>query len=222
MAEFGPAVTKTLKIEGGYSNNPNDAGGPTNFGITLGLLMSLGKHGGDLNHDGSVNIEDVKFMTQQDALNIYKQLYWHGDNITSQAIAEKNFDMGVNIGVSNAAKLLQKALNQLGQLVEIDGNIGPATITNVNMVDENALMTELCTLQEDYYWSITQSNIEKKALAVYTWPQQLFLDAIAAVQARNLSLVKIVVAQLYKLKLTQGNISFIGGWVTRAKDRFGL
>lgn len=221
MADFGPAVEKTLKIEGGYSNDPNDAGGPTNFGITLKVLQGLGKNG-DLNHDGSTDIEDVKFMTKQDALNIYKELYWRGDDIISQAIAEKNFDMGVNIGVVSAAKLLQKAVLQLGHVVEIDGHLGPKTMDAVNMVDENALMTQLCTLQEDYYWSITQSNIEKKALSVYGWPQNLFLDACTAVQARNLSLCRIVVAQLHKLKLTQGNISFIGGWVTRANDRFGL
>ena len=221
MADFGPAVEKTLKVEGVYSNDPNDAGGPTNFGITLKILQGLGKHG-DLNHDDSVDIEDVKFMTKQDAINIYKELYWKGDNILSQHIAEKNFDMGVNIGVVSAAKLLQKALLTLGHIIEIDGHLGPKTMDAINTVDETSLMTQLCTLQESYYWDITQANIEKKALAIYKWPQSIFLDASTAVQARNLTLVRLVVSQLLKLKLTQGNISFIGGWTTRARDRFGL
>ena len=221
MANFESAVNKTLAFEGGYSNDPNDAGGATNFGITLNVLRGFGEDV-DFNHDGVVNAEDVKIMSREDAIAIYKQLYWNGDDITSQAIAEKNFDMGVNMGVSSAAKLLQKAVVQSGYNLTVDGNIGPKSLEIINSIDESELMTHLCETQENYYWSIVQSNIEKKATEVYKWPASCIANALYAVSCKNIDLCKSIVTSLRGLRLPLGNISFINGWDRRAKDRFGI
>jgi hypothetical protein len=33
--DYGPSLKKLLEGEGGYTNDPSDPGGPTNFGITI-------------------------------------------------------------------------------------------------------------------------------------------------------------------------------------------
>lgn len=221
MADFLPAVNKTLAFEGGYSNDPNDAGGATNFGVTLKVLQGFGEDV-DFNHDGVVNAEDVKIMSRDSAIAIYKELYWRGDDIVSQAIAEKHFDIGVNMGVGSAAKLLQKAVLQSGRNINVDGNIGPKSLELINSIDEVELMTNLCDVQESYYWSIVQSNIEKKAASVYKWPTTYIANSLYAVSCKNVDLCKNIVASLRGLRLPLGNISFISGWTRRARDRFGI
>lgn len=50
MSNFDDAFTYTIGNEGGYSNDPNDSGGPTNFGITIGdLSRFLGRPRGFTN-----------------------------------------------------------------------------------------------------------------------------------------------------------------------------
>ena len=43
MANFESAIKKTLKHEGGYNEVKGDAGGATNFGISLRFLKSIFK-----------------------------------------------------------------------------------------------------------------------------------------------------------------------------------
>ena len=58
--EFEEAIKFTLKIEGGYSNDPNDPGGETNYGISKRSYPN----------------EDIKSMTPERAKKIYYENYW--------------------------------------------------------------------------------------------------------------------------------------------------
>ena len=57
---FETAIAFVLSEEGGYSNDPNDPGGETNFGISKRSHPNV----------------DIKNMTQDEAESIYKYLYW--------------------------------------------------------------------------------------------------------------------------------------------------
>lgn len=46
-----------------YTNNKNDRGGATKFGITLATWRKVGY---DKNGDGVLNEEDVKLLTEED------------------------------------------------------------------------------------------------------------------------------------------------------------
>lgn len=116
-----------LGKEGGYVNNPNDKGGPTNWGITLAVARGHGYNG------------DMRNLTRQQALDILEADYWTGprfDQVSalSPTIAAELCDTGVNMGPAVAAKFLQRVLNVMnnqGRLyadIVADGQIGPRTI----------------------------------------------------------------------------------------------
>lgn len=86
--------------EGGYTNDPHDPGGATNFGITIHDYRAY------INHEGTA--EDVRNMTVEQAGAIYKAKYWdtvNGDNLPS-GVDYCVFDYGVNSGVRRAVHIL--------------------------------------------------------------------------------------------------------------------
>lgn len=116
-----------LEKEGGYVNNPNDKGGPTNWGITQAVANAHGYTG------------DMRNLTRAQALDIYEADYWYGPRFDQVAtlspdIAAELCDTGVNMGPAVAAKFLQRTLNVMnnqGSLypdITADGQIGPRTI----------------------------------------------------------------------------------------------
>lgn len=115
-----------LQREGGYVNDPDDPGGATKFGVTLGTLKSLGI---DINKDGQTDRADVRALSEDQALAIFKTHYFHKPKIANlpEVLQASVFDMYVNSG-SNAVKILQKLLITFGVNITVDGEIGPKTI----------------------------------------------------------------------------------------------
>ena len=104
MADFDVALKRTLEFEGGYSNDPQDPGGETNFGITEREAVRQGYNG------------DMRTIPMSMVQFIYHTSYWNSmqcDRINDQQIANHLFDCGVNMGSGTAGRILQKALNGL-------------------------------------------------------------------------------------------------------------
>ena len=96
--------TKVLNVEAGYVNNPNDNGGPTNFGITQDVLSAWRGH--------SVSANDVKLLQKPEAIQIYEKNYWipiAGDSLPN-GVDLILFDAAVNHSTSWAVNALQKAV----------------------------------------------------------------------------------------------------------------
>ncbi|ANT58983.1 peptidoglycan-binding protein [Salipiger sp. CCB-MM3] len=111
--------------EGGYVNDPDDPGGATNHGVTLGTLRQLGR---DMDGDGDIDAQDVQQLQPSDATEIFLRHYFHGPGISRlPALLQPSvFDMYVNAG-GGAVKLLQRLLCDMDQSVSVDGVIGPQT-----------------------------------------------------------------------------------------------
>ena len=111
--------------EGGYVNDPDDPGGATKFGVTIGTMTRLGL---DLDGDGRVTPADVKRLSRAQARKIFVDHYFHKPGISGLPgpIQASVFDMYVNSG-ANAVKILQRLLNDMGQNVSVDGALGPQT-----------------------------------------------------------------------------------------------
>lgn len=74
MASFEKALAYIKPNEGGFTDNKDDPGGRTNFGITQKTLNSYSKAG--------VNLPlDVKDLTWEQAEMIFKDEYGHFDDI---------------------------------------------------------------------------------------------------------------------------------------------
>lgn len=120
-------ITALIQREGGYTNNPKDTGGETNWGVTVAVARAFGYTG------------PMASMTQQVARDIYAQRYWHQprfDDVAqlSEPVAEELLDTGVNMGTGTAGKFLQRALNVLNQEgkafpdITADGAVGNMTL----------------------------------------------------------------------------------------------
>jgi lysozyme family protein len=126
MSTFDRAVAFTLEKEGVLSNDKNDRGGLTKYGI-IGPTMRAyqGK-------TGRLTDRRIADLTRDEAIAIYRALYWRYDGIANERVAIKLFDYGVNVGLTQAVLFAQRALLTLGVLVTVDGLYGPATQAAIN------------------------------------------------------------------------------------------
>ena len=166
-----------LEKEGGYVNNPNDKGGPTNWGITQAVARAHGYSG------------DMRALTREQALAIYEADYWYGprfDQISavSPAIAAELCDTGVNMGPAVAAKFLQRSLNVMNNQQKLypdlmaDGQIGPRTIstlkqylTSRGLNAEEVMLKALNSLQGARYIELSEQRPANESF-VYGWVKE--------------------------------------------------
>lgn len=147
--------------EGGFVNDPDDPGGATKHGVTIGTMKRLGI---DLDGDGDVDIDDVKLITVDKAVEIYLKHYFYGPKIDQlpEALQASVFDMYVNAG-SNAVKILQRLLNRMGAALSDDGVIGPMTLGAVARADELrgppiALVESYGMARREYYYRLADAR----------------------------------------------------------------
>ncbi len=169
MATFEKAIQTIFKHEGFRSDNPNDRGGITQYGISLRFLLSATQVSnddnfldGDINHDGVIDVNDIKAMSKKDAETLYRLYFWERnsyDLISDQSIATKIFDLCVNMGAIPANTIAQQSiLAVLGLVLQQDGIMGIKTITAINMCKPNELMVALKANAACYYLSLIAKN----------------------------------------------------------------
>ena len=133
---FEKCVAFVLLQEGGYINDPRDPGGETNFGISKKAYPEV----------------DIKGLTKQSAIDIYKRDYWDVlDRRTNGkmpgAVMFQMFDLSVNGGLSRAVKVLQDALG----VSEMDGVIGQNTMDAVLEADASRLAVGYMVARFNFY-----------------------------------------------------------------------
>ena len=161
------SIPHTLDMEGGFVDHADDPGGATKHGISLRWLRSTGDLDGDgwidgdLDHDGDVDIDDIKLITKTNAQELYYQYFWLKvyEQLPTQAVAGKVFDMNVNMGKRQAHMLLQRACNMFGrdELLVDDGAIGPQTLSVVGEIGE-AVLPPLRATQAGFYRGLVMRN----------------------------------------------------------------
>lgn len=145
--------------EGGYVSDPDDPGGATKYGVTLGTMRGLGI---DLTGDGRVNAADVRALSREQAETIFIRHYFERPRIAElpKAIQASVFDMQVNAG-AQAVRILQRLLNQMGHKVSVDGVIGPQTIAAAHAAQATApahFADAYGIARRNYYYSLADAR----------------------------------------------------------------
>ncbi len=152
--------------EGGYVNDPDDPGGATNFGVTIGTMRRLGL---DLTGDGQVSVADVKALSASDAERIFLDHYYKRPGVARlpEAVQASVFDMYVNAG-GNAVRILQRLLREFGQTLSVDGAIGPITARLAHQVYAEApehLADAYGIARRNYYYRLGDRRAASRKFA---------------------------------------------------------
>ncbi len=156
---FESALNVVLEHEGGASNDKDDPGGATQWGITLKLLKELNY---DVDKDGEVDEEDVFKLTRTDADKIYLKDFWdkyNFENIQDLDIATKLFDTCVNIGPTHTDRLIRSTFNTiLTDKVSANGPIDEEILYMLNMVYPEVFLKQFRKDQASYYLALIKKN----------------------------------------------------------------
>jgi lysozyme family protein len=158
VSTFENAKAALLKAEGGYSNDPNDPGGETNFGVSKRSYPQL----------------DIKNLTFEEAcINVYTPDYWNRYGISAinpQTIATKLFLALINMNPMDAIKCLQRALNtvSLNESFLVDGRLGSNTIKGINACQQAWLLDRFRIELAAYYLLVVKAN-EKELKFLEGW-----------------------------------------------------
>ena len=164
MISFEKSFNKTIKYEGGYSNNKFDKGGETYMGISK--VYNPDWKGWKL-LDKNDSSDKIFLLVKE----YYRTEYWDkikGDKLQNQKIADKVFDVAVNMGKNTSIKFLQKGLNLLNRNqknyknIKVDGIIGNKTLEALKYYLKNDsyiyLLKIINILQGNKYIKIVENN----------------------------------------------------------------
>jgi len=135
-------IRNVIRYEGGpvVTNDPDDPGGVTKFGITERSWRHFARYVLKL----PTARHDVRKITIDDAVAYYRNLFTVSQAcmMPSGALQMFYFDCCVHHGEKNAAKLLQRSCNHIIRIIDkpdieelkVDGAVGPKTLNAVHFL----------------------------------------------------------------------------------------
>ena len=137
----------------GFVNDPNDNGGATMIGITIGTYRSYCRYKGWK----TPSINDLKNMPYKIWRDIVYSMYWNkwkADTILDQTVANMVVDWMWHSGASTIKKV--QALLGVSQ----DGIVGYKTISALNNSED--IKTKLYIARKTYFEKIVKNNPSQK------------------------------------------------------------
>ncbi|MHB8388028.1 MAG: glycoside hydrolase family 108 protein [Acidobacteriaceae bacterium] len=156
MTDYERAFADIVGVEGAYSNDPQDPGGETKFGLSKHANPDL----------------DIKSLTLEQAQGIYAERYWKRTSCDSLPwpLSLFVFDCAVNQGVNAAIGILQRAAG-----VSADGIIGAGTLIAIKRADQRELCAMFMALRALRYADMAEFSLYGKG-----WFKRLFVIALDA------------------------------------------
>jgi len=148
-SSYDEALRRLLAHEGGYTNDPSDPGGPTNFGITIADYRKYVKP--------NATAADVKAMRVEEAEGIYRARYWDAlacDDLPA-GIDYAVFDYGVNSGIGRSGRVLRRVL----KLADDTGAVSDEVIAAADVSDARAAIVAICDERLRFLQSLKTWNV---------------------------------------------------------------
>lgn len=156
--DFEPSLRHVLADEGGWSDDPDDDGGPTMYGVTQPPYDEWRtRHG--------LPTQPVQAITRDEARSVYLDLFWTpaGGDVLPPPLDLVVFDAAVQHGPAEAVRMLQGALG-----VPQDGGIGPVTLGALAGRDAAAVARLVLDKREALYRWLA-ANKPGKAKFLHGW-----------------------------------------------------
>ena len=148
MDRFNKFLDYIFEVEGGFTDDKNDRGGKTKYGIIEEEARKFGYAG------------DMRDLTKDFAKNIYLKKYYLGnklDKVINDKVALSIFDWAVNSG-GRGIKKAQIVANKFGANLIIDGIIGNKTLEAINAIDPEAFLKEYHEMQRTFYKNLAAKD----------------------------------------------------------------
>lgn len=163
MADFKKYAPKLLQLEGGYTNHPDDQGGPTNLGVSYKVYKAY------CGQERTIkDLQNISYGTWE---KIMKDLYWDkclADEIENQSVAEIVVDWCVNSGMVG--------LRKVQEIVDTkpDGIAGPKTLAAINGSEQSELFERIMDARKQFYVNIVKRNPRQKVF-MNGWMNRLLM-----------------------------------------------
>lgn len=158
-----------IKSEGGFVNSKTDAGGATNFGVSIVAARSKGVAYFDYNGNGVVDVDDIKRITPEIAKAFFFTEYfiYPKFNMLPETIWPVALDMSVNMGSPTAAIIIQSSnfvaqtASGMGIHLAPDGIVGSTTAkvcASAAKINEKNLINGICDRRIEEYREIVRKR----------------------------------------------------------------
>ena len=144
-------INHIRKWEGEWANDPDDTGGCTKWGITIGCFREY--------YGRYMECADLKLLTENQWLNIFYKKFYNkirAGEIQNDSVCMMVLDMCWMSGVRTAIRKIQRCLH----LVD-DGIVGPITLNALN-TNPKQVFEDLKYMRECWYESIVMNQPKKK------------------------------------------------------------
>lgn len=175
--DYKKIIEHTQKWEGGLSRDKNDSasvnpnplpykgqtGWHTNKGITYATWVSL------FGKDSNAEFYEMKDEQWIKAYFVYYNAV-KGGKVLNDSIAYFLTQIAWGSGANRAGKTVQRALNQLGQNLKVDGVIGLRTLQAINTTDSRLLFDKMIEVRVKFFQDISK---DKNAKFLKGWLRRL-------------------------------------------------
>lgn len=158
------AIRDTIRRhEGGFQDDPEDDGNWTGGKQGIGKLKGT-KYGISA---ATYPHLDIPNLTVEDAVHIYWRDWWDGSmrwlqKLGAPSVAAKIFDLGITMGPRRIVTIAQRAANNAGANITVDGHAGPQTIAAINRIPHARFLDALKLEASGHYRRIAWKYPKKR------------------------------------------------------------
>lgn len=144
---FDEMLKFVLKWEGGFSDDSDDPGGRTNYGITQRCFDEYCRNKNLPGHD-------VKDLTQTEVRAVYFDIFVKAEcSIMAWPVDLVHFDFSINAGTRQATLSMQRVIGAV-----VDGIIGNETRSKLSALDPVKTAESLLCERERFYRELSQQK----------------------------------------------------------------